>query len=237
MRKINSEGKCYYCNKTYAANGMGRHLSAHFKKAEKEKPAKKKSYHIKVAGGNLYFLHMLIHGDARLGQLDAYLRGIWLECCGHMSAFEVKGAKKSVNDWFAEPEEFGLSMEIKIGDLFKKGLKLEYEYDFGSTTKLEISVMNEYFITDKNKILLLSRNEPLHILCELCKKKPAQVMCVVCYGGATMFCNSCKGIHAKKCDDFADYAETNVVNSPRMGVCGYDGGRIDVQRDGVWQSE
>jgi hypothetical protein len=24
-----------------------------------------------------------------------------------------------------------------------------------------------------------------------------------------------------------------VVNSPRMGVCGYEGGSIDVKRDGV----
>ncbi len=236
MRKIKSEGKCHYCNKLYANNKISSHLGSHLKKAEKEKPSKKKSFHIKVTGAGSYFLHMLIHEDATIGQLDSYLRSIWLECCGHLSSFEVKGARKVVNNWL-DPEEFGINMKTKAGKLFEKGLKLDYEYDFGSTTQLAISVMNEYFIEDKEKVLLLSRNEPLKFLCELCEEKAAEVMCSICYDGPTMFCDSCKGIHAKECGDFDDYAETDVVNSPRMGVCGYDGGRIDVARDGVWQNE
>ena len=66
-------------------------------------------------------------------------------------------------------------MNSKVGEFFEKGLKLNYEYDFGSTTRLDIDVVEEYFVEGKNKILLLSRNEPLKILCDLCKEKPAQV--------------------------------------------------------------
>ena len=34
-----------------------------------------------------------------------------------------------------------------------------------------------------------------------------------------------------ECSDFDDYASMPVVNSPRMGVCGYEGGSIDLERD------
>lgn len=37
--------------------------------------------------------------------------------------------------------------------------------------------------------------------------------------------------HTEECEDFNDYAQMPVVNSPRMGECGYDGGTIDLERD------
>jgi hypothetical protein len=48
------------------------------------------------------------------------------------------------------------------------------------------------------------------------------------------FCDKCAEKHAKKCADFEDYASLPIVNSPRMGVCGYMGGTIDTERDGVF---
>jgi hypothetical protein len=49
-----------------------------------------------------------------------------------------------------------------------------------------------------------------------------------------MFCEKCAKKHAKECEDFADgYTVMPVVNSPRMGVCAYEGGCIDTERDGV----
>lgn len=234
MRNLKPEGKCFYCNDLFAGNGIGRHLSTHLKSIEKENPTKKKSYHIKVTGEKLYFLHLLIDENSTLENLDSFLRDIWLECCGHLSSFEIKGSNKTQN-WMIDEDQFGVDMNSKIGSLFKKGLKLNYEYDFGSTTRLEINVLNEYFIHDKNTILLLSRNAPLQILCDICKEKPAQVVCLLWHDKETMFCDSCKDIHSEKCSDFLDYSEGNIVNSPRMGICGYEGGVIDVERDGVWQ--
>ncbi|HDR51364.1 MAG TPA: hypothetical protein ENN90_07050 [Mariniphaga anaerophila] len=49
------------------------------------------------------------------------------------------------------------------------------------------------------------------------------------------FCETCSEKHAEECEDFADYAEMPVVNSPRMGECGYDGGTIDLERDGPFK--
>ena len=135
-----------------------------------------------------------------------------------------------------ETEEYGINKNTKVGEVFKKGIKLNYEYDFGSTTYLDINVLNEYFIEDRNNILLLSRNEPLKFLCDICKEKPAQWICLLWHSKETVFCDYCKDIHAEKCSDFADYSKENVVNSPRMGVCGYDGGSIDIERDGIWKN-
>ena len=233
MKKLSSEGKCFYCAETFAGNGISRHLSTHLKSIQSEKLTKKKSYHVKITGAKLYFIHLLIDENVNLEQLDSYLREIWLECCGHLSSFEIKGTRGTQNS--LDDGEYGINKNTKVGGLFKKGIKLNYEYDFGSTTHLEISVLNEYLIQDKQGILLLSRNEPLKMLCDLCKQKPAEVVCLLWHDKGTMFCDSCKDIHVEECSDFEDYSEGYIVNSPRMGVCGYEGGTIDTDRDGIWQ--
>jgi hypothetical protein len=74
------------------------------------------------------------------------------------------------------------------------------------------------------------------MMCVTCGIEPATQMCSVCiYNEDAKFCDKCAKKHAKKCEDFADYASLPVVNSPRVGVCCYTGGSIDKERDGVYQ--
>jgi len=234
MAALKSEGKCVYCEKTYDRKGIGRHLTTHLKKEVEASKSAKKSYHIKVPAAEM-FLHLLVSSTTTLEELDNFFRAIWLECCGHMSSFEVKG--KQYNYGY-DVMEFGEKKSTKVGKLFKKGVKLDYQYDFGSTTHLLIEVVNEYKINVPKKIKLLSRNEPLPILCHDCNKQPAVAICSVCiYEGKCLFCETCSDKHATTCGDFEDYARLEVVNSPRMGVCAYEGGVIDTERDGVWQGE
>ncbi len=232
MQELPSKGKCVYCEKEYSRSGIGRHLATHFKKIEQDKKTSKKAYHLKVSAGEM-FLHILVANSTTFSQLDAFLRAIWLECCGHLSSFRVKG-KRYYDDW--DSNEYGEKMSWQVGKTLTKGLKLEYDYDFGSTTRLDISVINEYKISVPDSILLLSRNEPLPILCEECNKNPAMNICSVCmYEDSSLFCKSCSKKHEKTCEDFADYASLPVVNSPRMGVCAYEGGVFDQERDGIWK--
>ncbi|MFT4759890.1 MAG: hypothetical protein ACI9XO_002979 [Paraglaciecola sp.] len=231
MAKLKSEGKCVYCNKIYALVGISRHLATHLKALEKEKSSTKKAYHLKMTAAEM-FLHVLVDGAKPLNVLDGFLRAIWLECCGHMSSFEVKG-KRYDNDWDAG--DIGEKKSSAMSKIFQKDMVLDYQYDFGSTTQFSIKVMGEYEIGVKGGIELLSRNEPLEIKCHTCNTKLASVICSVCFYDEAMFCKSCAKKHAKACEDFADYAEMAVVNSPRMGVCGYDGGQIDLGRDGVFK--
>ncbi len=232
MSEYKSEGKCLYCNETYSKAGMSRHLVSHLQQLQQESPSSKKAFLLKVSAEEM-FLYLLVDGAATLQDIDLFLRSIWLECCGHMSSFSLK-RKNYHFDW--EVEEFGEKKNTKTSAIFAKGVEFWYEYDFGSTTRLDIKVINEFNLKVGKKIVLLSRNEPLAIMCHKCKKKPASSLCTACFHKRNfIFCESCKQKHEKSCDDFADYSEMPIVNSPRMGVCGYTGGMIDQDRDGIWK--
>ncbi len=223
QEKIASEGKCLFCGEAFAKAGINKHLSTHLKeKAKTEKAGC--SFLVKVEPDNSwstapYFLSLWIDGEATFKAIDKFLRDIWLECCGHLSRFH------------------GVGMSKKVQDVFEKGAQLDYEYDYGDTTALTLKVVEEYAIKADKKIVLLSRNEPLKRMCCDCKKVPATQMCTVCcYDEEALFCNKCAEKHAEKCGDFADYAAMPIVNSPRMSVCGYTGGVIDVERDGIYKT-
>lgn len=253
MEEIISEGKCIFCDKLFKKAGIHRHLVKHLSEKEEQDIADK-SYHLKVEmdsrwGSSGYFLALLMDRDATMENLDNFLRAIWLECCGHMSSFSnpVKRKRTGMFDYMeaqklleqGKEREYEALMEDvngeipmsrTAGDALRKGLKLEYQYDFGSTTALSITVMNEYDVKAAEPIKLLSRNEPLNLMCDKCEKEPATVMCTECE--YELFCDNCASKHAKECED---YGAVSIVNSPRMGVCGYEGGRIDLERDGVYK--
>lgn len=259
MDTLKSYGKCFFCDKEFSKAGISKHLSTHLSEKSTE-GIPGKSFHVRIEtdtryGSGPYFLNLWIDGDASMDNLDNFLRQIWLECCGHMSAFTNPKQKRRGGIWSSfEAEDLlmkgkkadyekmmedangEIPMSKKTKDVFTKGLKLDYDYDFGSTTKLQITVIDQYPIKVKEKIILLSRNEPLEIMCEECGSKPATQICTVCMydDGASVFCSACAKKHAKKCSDFADYAAMPVVNSPRMGVCAYDGGIIDKERDRIY---
>jgi len=222
QEKLKSEGRCFFCGEMFAKAGIDRHLATHLNEIAKSGNVGK-SFLVKVEtnkrwGSTPYFLSLWVDGETTMKTIDTFLRDIWLECCGHLSEFD------------------GVGMAKKAGNVFIKGLQIGYEYDFGSTTSLTLTVVDEYPVKAAEKILLLSRNEPLEIMCSICKKAPAAQICTVCMDddGEAMFCNKCAKKHEKECEDFADYAAMPVVNSPRMGTCAYEGGIIDKARDGVF---
>ncbi len=217
MKKTDSVGKCHYCEKPYSKRSISRHLETHLKALPPVD--RKKSFHLRVEAGP-YFLQLMVDGDARLEDVDRFLRQIWLECCGHLSQFCLD------RQWGEEEK-----MNQLVRRVFSPGQKLWYAYDFGSTTELDIKVLSVHPVATKENILLLSRNEPFETKCEKCKKKPAAQLCTVHWGEEEgFFCDSCAEKHEEECEE-AEYAMVDVVNSPRMGACAYDGGSIDLERD------
>ena len=256
--KLKSEGQCLFCSKLYTKAGINRHLQKHLEqKVIGGRPGK--SFLLKVEtkkswGSTPYFLSLWIDGEAEMDDLDFFLRSIWLECCGHMSSFTNPKNRPQYGgmwDFFEAQELFEkgktrayekmmeegkgeVPMSRKAKDVFEEKLTLEYEYDFGSTTALQVTAMSVYPVKADQKIVLLSRNEPLVVMCSACGKKPATQICTVCYyEEESQFCDTCAEAHAKQCEDFDDYAAMPVVNSPRMGMCGYEGGDIDIERDRI----
>jgi hypothetical protein len=70
----------------------------------------------------------------------------------------------------------------------------------------------------KNEIRVLARNEPPVIPCDKCGK-PATQVCTQCmHAGEGWLCDACAAQH-----DCEDPMFLPVVNSPRVGVCGYTG--------------
>lgn len=243
QQKLHSKGKCVFCEEEFSKTSIVRHLNTHLaQKVMEGKPGL--SFHIKIEtnprwGSTLYFLMLWVDGNATLEKVDDLLRLIWLECCGHMSAFRLPRRKQGSWSHSFSPLELSnipmddgeIPMDKKVKHLFSKDLILQYDYDFGSTTSLQLTVVEVFEVKADKPLVLLSRNERPEILCETCGKKIATQLCSVCSNEETLFCDACAKKHAKKCKDFADYAAMPVVNSPRMGVCAYDGGVIDKERD------
>lgn len=222
-----TKGKCKYCGKEYTRGYMLRHLtSCKERKAQIAAEIGKKRYgyfELVISGKHYpsYWLIIEIREDATLKELDSFLRDIWLECCGHLSSFNIGGvlydSMPSIDSFWGEPAK---SMKQKLKPILEKGMTFSYEYDFGSTTDLVISV-HDYRLSywKKDKLTILSRNNPIEFICDKCHKKPATMVCTQCiYDGTGFLCDNCKKKH--KC---GEEMLRNVCNSPRMGVCGYEG--------------
>jgi hypothetical protein len=115
------------------------------------------------------------------------------------------------------------SLEVPLEKVLKIGQKFSYEYDFGSSTDLTLKVLSEregvVQDEDEDTIEILARNIEPVMLCKVCGK-PAKFV----VGGyfdveENAFCSKkC----VKKSGEDADML-LPVVNSPRVGVCGYTG--------------
>ena len=145
-------GTCSFCGETFTTRTIKRHLTNCAKRQETEaKAARSKKaktlplYQLQVEGLGFfgkYWLYIELPADATLRNLDQFLRDIWLECCGHLSAFEIAGQRYSVspmNDVFFGERE--LSMSAKLRDIAQPGAKFDYEYDFGTTSELKLKVV------------------------------------------------------------------------------------------------
>ncbi|MBA4411182.1 MAG: hypothetical protein Q8S54_17020 [Bacteroidota bacterium] len=218
--EFKSEGHCIYCKQLYSQKEIGKHLAKHLAELERADAGKnaQSCNHIVVEADEM-FLHMLVLGDTPMKKIDSFLKDIWLECCGHMSAFGHKN--------------FKVGMNHKVEDVFAPKVKIYHDYDFGTTTRVFLKALKSYKLKLKDKLILLSRNEPFKFKCATCKTELAVNLCSTCnWEKYSFFCEPCSTKHEEVCDDFSDYSCMPVVNSPRMGECGYTGGTIDIERDG-----
>lgn len=223
-RKYTSTGRCNLCGRTLAKAGMTRHLQSCWAKqtgSEAGLPAKAREgrlFLIMVGSrySSDYWMHLEVPAATKLVVLDQFLRDIWLECCGHMSAFET-GSETYFSS--GAREMGGRTMNFEIGRVLAPGVKAFYEYDFGTTTALSLTVAAERKgLTGGKSIRVLARNDPPLIVCESCGK-PATQVCTQCiYEGEGWLCDE----HAQE-HECGEEMLLPVVNSPRVGMCAYSG--------------
>jgi len=212
---MKSAGKCSFCGKEVSGSAMTKHLSSCGERIKYNASGSnaEKILLIKAEAGP-FWVYFELSSSSKLGDIDQFLRDLWVECCGHLSVFKI-----GEMDYYSQKLEHGdKTMSIKLDGLLSEGMTFSYEYDFGTTTELEMKCISERNGSVRG-IKILSRNDPPEFVCDNCGK-PAKEICsmCICEGGDTLFCESCAKKH--KCGE--DYL-LPVVNSPRMGMCGYVG--------------
>jgi hypothetical protein len=224
MPGTSSKGRCTFCGGTFGKSGMTRHLTTCQQRpadsaptgSASERPARIFNLIVSTRYRSPYWLHLEASSEATLDDVDALLRDTWLECCDHLSAFQLgdrRFSASSLGDW--SDDESSL---IELGKLLTPDQTLDYRYDFGSTTSLEIRVAGERPGRPFQPLAIVARNDP------------PEIPCVECDGAATMLCLECNiEAEAWLCDACASTHECGeeaiapIPNSPRAGVCGYTG--------------
>ncbi|HEX5692897.1 MAG TPA: hypothetical protein VFX76_22955, partial [Roseiflexaceae bacterium] len=159
-----------------------------------------------------FWLDVEARGAATLKQIDSYLRAIWLECCGHLSQFSVGG-------WSGKE----IGKQRRVDAVFRNGIELTHIYDFGTSSETRIKMLSQRqgVPLTKHPLVLMARN------------RMPEATCIECGQPATMFCTECmieEDVSGMLCEKHAkthphdNYGEPiELVNSPRLGMCGYEG--------------
>ena len=207
---VTTSGNCYICGVELGKAAMKNHIL----KSHVSDDGGEDCFLLMIEGAydKDYWLIIDVPAAKTLSTVDGFLRKIWLECCGHLSAF--RSPKRS------EYREIAASKKLYN---FTKGDKILHEYDFGTTTESLITVIGRIKRTpQKENVRLLARNVPLALGCAKCGA-PAQYFCTECVYDYRnpLYCDKCIKKHEH--DDML----LPVTNSPRMGECGYEG-ELDV---------
>ena len=215
-----SRGMCRACRFVGTRAEMsGHHAQCVVRKAGPDRS--RDVFRLHIDGGGPYWLDLDVSLDATLDDLDEFLRAIWLECCGHLSEFTIGPQTDYTNFDPIRVEQ--ASEQSRFGELLTVGEGFGYVYDLGSSTELSVHVeAREQVYDSREKLYFLARNVPPVLHCSKCSA-PAKWVHSWEFdeetGEPLLYC----GRHGKSSRD----EQLPVVNSPRMGVCAYEGGSMD----------
>lgn len=244
-------GKCADCGQSFTRAAMALHLPMCQEKLERlDRNAEKRagtggtpgwySAHLisllvqdKYAP-ETYWMYLEAPASNSLLKLDSALRFLWLECCGHLSEFEIRGKiyARYPDREYNDRQERAMN-GVKLEKVSRPSEEFSYVFDYGTTTELVLKSAFEWegeVLGKRPEFGIMARNSMPDIKCEECLTAPAEM---VCPGG--MSGNQRPGWdeygrlwlcqrHAlgKKYGDLRHYY-LPVLNSPRAGRCGFDG--------------
>ena len=200
-----------------------------------------------------YWLHLAVAAGAALQDLDTWLRHAWLECCYHLSEFrfgQERYAYEPFGDYYQQKDqEYASSgdgknnvitaildfigdiksndMNVAVAQMAPPGARFRYDYDFGATTELTLRSIAEIEVAitpGDCGVILLARNDPPPFACVFCGQ-PATWVTPSPEDWIAMTTGVCDQCLPRL--DCAPHPGSNwrlpIINSPRYGVCGYDG--------------
>jgi hypothetical protein len=216
-----SRGICSFCNHETTKGSMSKHLKScqhrldQVAEANSSKRKPEMLYHLRVqdAYNPEFWLDLEIKGSAALKDIDLYLRGIWLECCGHLSEFfPGKGGFMADN----------LAKSRKVDIVFQSISEITHIYDMGTSSETLLKMIDQREGTPltRRAVVLMARNQMPAAVCQECGD-PATHLCLECMYEEEIptLCPAHAQSHPHQ-----NYGEPiKLVNSPRLGMCGYDG--------------
>ena len=243
-----SAGACQLCRRTFRKSGMTSHLRRcrpGHAAATAATPA--------VPGIHLvvedvvrpeYWLHLAVAATATLQDLDTALRRIWLECCYHLSGFRFGSACYDYDPfgaYFAPADALGDAdlpnriaaildvmgrvepdeMNVAVGEVAPPGARFRHDYDFSTPTELSLRSAAEIevaILDGSGGVMLLARNDAPSFKCVFCDQ-PAAYVTPGPEDGIAMTAGICDRCYPNVDPDWL----LPIINSPRSGVCGYDG--------------
>jgi len=225
-RQTAAPGTCFICEEPVTKRTFVTHL---LKNHKEESGGTQFIIMVDTPYASPYWMALIASPDATLRELDNMLRDVWVECCGHLSAFTISGVEYLTSydgdldddDGFSKSE----SMRIKIKRILEPGMAFKYEYDFGTTTLLRLKIVDSIIMDEpKKSIIVVGMNNKPEAVCSECGK-PA----VYHYGewdDEQLLCKTCAS------DEEVDECYLlPICNSPRTGLCGFEGGRYDSPPD------
>lgn len=185
-------GVCNICHKTLPGNHIRNHLRRCIRTtlglsvdppdgAEFSDPATI-TVHVSVrAQESPHWIELGVRSDTTLHELDRFLRSIWLECCGHLSQFDIGSVVHSTmvpmpgETFLFEPmdeHEAGWQhMAFTLDEAVLPWTRFEHEFDFGHPTELALEYMavseglaqalSPLQPWNGERIVVLARNQPL----------------------------------------------------------------------------
>ena len=252
-------GTCCVCRQTVAVNQIRRHLprciEAHTGLRPSSNPRRRdrrrifqKTAHISIRSRERpHWLELGVRCDVTLYELDAFLRSVWLECCGHLSNFRINDETYSIvvplpgtgrrfepeYDYEENLKHMGRSVNAAVPPL----ARFRHEYDYGTPTELELEYVAVYGELVQvvaptqpwhgGRIVILARNHSLRAC--LCCGKPARWKFVAEYGEYEEYDDELYEEEGVLCEDDLDpitFCEdcapadgdfVPLTNSPRSG--------------------
>ncbi|MFW6288461.1 MAG: DUF1186 domain-containing protein [Spirochaetota bacterium] len=210
-----AESQCRFCGKRYANAGIARHVAACKARSGLEGQTAMFSRLSVVDPHDAdYRLDLLARPRTTLSDLDAFLREIWLECCGHMSMFRIGEVS-----FTSSPDAFygERNTDVALANL-PNAADIHYTYDMGSPTDLRIRILSPVEHADYGPgIVLAARNDPPPVVCS-CGAEAIAIDRYAGWDGGVPLCEACM-----QADDVDTEGLAPLTNSPRTGVCGYYG--------------
>lgn len=216
-------GQCRICGGVYTATGMTSHIKKHI--ARSKETSGYYVIRIDAGRGNPFWMYVAAEDSITFGEIDQFLRSMWLECCGHPSHFVVYDNVKP---------EFTPDMKTPIKDVLRNRTMFAHHYDSTILRLGVVRICGQIYdgvddpsvdgrfddVPTEYDITVLALHDRVQFRCRDCKRESATVCAGFTMTGEGVLCMDCARLH--------DRATENMrwaLQSPRSGRCRY--GMID----------